>query len=577
MTSLITQPQLLATAAEDASAIGSAITQAEAAAAGPTTGLVAAAEDEVSAITAQVFGGYGQEYQALLHQAAAFHDQFVARLTAAGNTYRQTEAEIASTLGMTGGAAASPAVAAATQARAPAVNAILIMSGSGRSTPDSTFMSNVASRYLTNFTGPLQAVSTPEGLYPLAGVKDLPLDISQARGVTALDNAINAAITPGAGGGSIAVFGVSQSAVIASLEMPKLLAEGFAPGQVSFVLTGDPLNPNGGLLSRFPGANAPSVGLTFGGATPSNDFPTTIWTLEYDGFADFPQYPIDFLADLNAVLGISFVHGTYPTLTPTQLASAVTLSQSGAPSMTTYMMIPTQNLPLLDPVRAIPVIGTPIADLLQPDLRYLVNWGYGDPNFGWSTGPADVPTPFGFLPPLSDTTALGPLLISGTQQGTTAFVSDLSHLGTTSASAMSPSSLKNLLSGAGSPGSGPLSLPAQPSIPSTIPGIIAGIQSANTNIVSTLTTDFTAAYATLLPTADLAVAIGVSLPSYDVNLFLGGIGQALNGDPMGLVNAFGLPLAADVGLTTLAGGFEVSVIMNALSTISTGAPIPGLQ
>ena len=75
MTSLITQPQLLATAAEDASAIGSAITQAEAAAAGPTTGLVAAAEDEVSAITAQVFGGYGQEYQALLHQAAAFHHQ----------------------------------------------------------------------------------------------------------------------------------------------------------------------------------------------------------------------------------------------------------------------------------------------------------------------------------------------------------------------------------------------------------------------------------------------------------------------------------------------------------------------
>jgi len=30
-----------------------------------------------------------------------------------------------------------------------------------------------------------------------------------------------------------------------------------------------------------------------------------------------------------------------------------------------------------------------------------VNWGYGDPNFGWSTGPADVPTPFGFLPPLA--------------------------------------------------------------------------------------------------------------------------------------------------------------------------------
>jgi hypothetical protein len=202
-----------------------------------------------------------------------------------------------------------------------------------------------------------------------------------------------------------------------------------------------------------------------------------------------------------------------------------------------------------------------------------VNWGYGNPNFGFSTGPANVPTPFGFLPPLSDTTALGPLLVSGAGQGATAFVNDLSHLGSTSGSG-GPSlpSLTGLLSGIGSGGGspGPLALPS-------IQSIISGIQSANTNIVGTLTTDVTTAYATLLPTADLAVAVGVSLPSYDVNLFLGGIGQALNGDPMGLVNAFGLPVAADVGLITLAGGFEFVVFQNAFSTILTGTPIPGLQ
>jgi hypothetical protein len=222
-------------------------------------------------------------------------------------------------------------------------------------------------------------------------------------------------------------------------------------------------------------------------------------------------------------------------------------------------------------VRAIPVIGNPLADLVQPDLRYLVNWGYGNPNFGWSTGPADVATPFGFLPPLSDTTALGPDLISGTQQGMTAFVGDLSHLGTTSASAVSLSSLKGLLSGAASGGAAP-ALPAQTSIQS----IISGIQSANTNIVGTLTTDVTAAYATLLPTADLGTFLLVSLPSYDVNLFLQGITQAVNGQPIqGLVNAFGLPIAADVGLTTVAGGFEFTVIENAVSTILTGTPNPG--
>jgi hypothetical protein len=577
---MLVEPQFVAGAAADVANIGSQIGEARAAAAGSTTGLVAAAEDEVSAATASLFGAYGQQYQALLHQAGAFHDQFVAALGTSGNSYAQAEAGIAGMLGLTGTTAASPTFVAATPAADPAVVANLIMSGSGTTTPNSTFLNNVASRYLTNFTGPLQAVSTNEGLYPVSGVKDLTLDVSVARGVTTLDNAINLAITPGSGN-AVSVFGVSQSAIIASEEMPKLLAEGFTNGtggttnQVYFTLTGDELNPNGGLLSRFPGLSTPSVGITWGGATPSNDFPTTIWTLEYDGFADFPKYPIDFVSDLNAVLGIAFVHGTYATVPPSQLASAVLLPGSaalGTPnSMTNYEMIPTANLPLLDPVRIIPLIGNPIADLLQPDLRYLVNWGYGDPNFGWSTSPANVPTPFGFLPPLSDTTALGPLLVSGAGQGVTAFVGDLSHLGSTSGSGpgLSLPSLTSLLSGGG----GTPTLPAPPSISS----IISGIQSANTNIVGTLTTDVTTAYAALLPTADLGAAVLISIPSYDVNLFVGGIGQALGGDPMGLVNAFGDPLAANVGLTTLAGGIEVFVIQNALSTILTGTPNPGLQ
>ena len=419
-------------------------------------------------------------------------------------------------------------------------------------------------------------MTTAEGLYPFTGVKDLTLDISLARGVISLDNAINLAISPGTNQ-SIAVFGISQSAIIASLEMPKLLAEGFQPSQISFTLGGNESNPNGGLLTRFPGASAPSLGVTFGTATPSNDFPTTIWTLEYDGFADFPQYPIDFLADLNAIAGIAFVHGTYLTLSATQLASAFPLSQSGAPSMTTYMMIPTQNLPLLTPLRAIPIIGNPLADLVQPDLRYLVNWGYGDPAFGWSTGPADVPTPFGFLPPLGATTALGPDLISGTQQGIGAFASDLSAEVPTSLPALSVSSLMSAVT-ATAPRSGALALPAPASIPSTITGIISGVESANNNIAGTLTTDFTTAYATVLPTADLAVAVGVSLPSYDLDLFLNGITQAVNGQPIqGLINAFGDPIAANVGLTTLAGGFEFISIENALSTILTGTPNPGPQ
>lgn len=572
MTNLVAQPEIFATAAQDASTIGSAINEARAAAAGSTTNLAAAAEDEVSAITAQFFGSFGQEYQALLQQASAFHGQFTATLAAAGNAYAQAEAQIAGTLGLS--ASASPTFQAVTQAADPTVKAILIMTGSGTANPPPNYVTNVTSRFLTNFTSALTVpVTTAEGLYPFTGTKDLTLDISLARGVTALDNAIRLQITPGLGGppNSVSVLGYSQSAIIASLEMPKLLAEGFigstnpATNQVFFTLLGDPANPNGGLLSRFPGLSFPSLGVTFGASTPSNDFPTTIWSLEYDGFADFPRYPIDVFADLNALAGIVFVHGTYPTLTASQLASAITLGQSGNPSMTTYNMIPTQNLPLLTPLRAIPVIGNPIADLIQPDLRLLVNWGYGDPNFGWSTSPADIQTPFGFLPPLSATQALGALLPGATAQGVNAFVNDLS-------------SLAGSLPGAATSGFGALTLPPSSSMPTTLTGVLQSIESANTNIVGTLTGDFSTAYATLLPTADIATAVAVTLPSYDVNLFLNGIIQAVNGDPIGgLTNAFGNPIAADVGLVTLAGGFEFISIENSLDTILTGTPNPGPQ
>jgi PE-PPE domain/PE family len=579
MTSLIAQPQLLASAAADTAQISSAISAAKTAAAGRTTGLVAAAEDEVSALTTTLFNTYAQDYHAMLGQATAFHDEFAQLLAAAGNTYAGAEAEIAALLAPPG---ANPGVAI-TKAADPAVDAFLIMTGSGTANPSLTYMSNVSSRYLTGmfanpiFTSALSIpVTTAEGLYPFTGVKDLTLDISLARGVTSLNNAINLQIAPG--GGNIAVLGYSQSSIISSMIMPQLLAQHYLPTQIHFTLLGDPSAPNGGLFARFPGLSLPSLGATLGLATPSNDFPTTIWSLEYDGFADFPQYPIDFPADLNALAGIVFVHGTYPTLTNAQLGSAVTLGQSGNPSMTTYNMIPTQNLPLLDPLRIIPGIGNPLADLVQPDLKAIINWGYGNPAFGWSTGPADIQTPFGFLPPLGDTAALGSALVGGTQQGFGAFMGDMSHVMPASLPALPmhsltlPSITNALMAHAGT---GALAAPTPTSIQSTITGFLEGLETANTNIVGTATTAVSTAYATLLPTADIALALGVTLPSYDFNLFTNGIIQAVNGDPMGLVNAIGNPIAANVGLATVAGGFELIAIVNSLQTILTGAPNPG--
>jgi len=58
-------------------------------------------------------------------------------------------------------------------------------------------------------------------------------------------------------------------------------------------------------------------------------------------------------------------------------------------------MVMTQNLPLIQFIRDIPYAGPPIADIFQPDLRVLVDLGYGD--IGPGGGYANLPTPASLL------------------------------------------------------------------------------------------------------------------------------------------------------------------------------------
>jgi PE family len=92
MSFVTTQPEMLSTAAGDLANIGSAFTAQNAAAAAPTTGVVPAAADEVSAVTAAQFAMHAQMYQAVSAQAAAIHDQFVAMLGSSAASYAATEA-----------------------------------------------------------------------------------------------------------------------------------------------------------------------------------------------------------------------------------------------------------------------------------------------------------------------------------------------------------------------------------------------------------------------------------------------------------------------------------------------------
>ena len=286
-----------------------------------------------------------------------------------------------------------------------------IMGGSGLETPGQTYANAVDAEYLAprDFTGTTQVLTTPEALYPFLGPFTETFDQSEAQGQQILDTAILNQIATGDvdAANPVVVSGWSQSAVISSLVQPELASQGVPSDDVHFVLVGDESAPNGGMLERFdlPDGTQPSIpslGLTFSGPEASDLYPTDVYTHEYDGFADFPQYPINPLSDINAVLGIVFEHVTYPGLTAEQVADAIQLPTSSADTLTNYYEIPVTTLPLLEPLQLIPFIGNPLADLLNPDLSVLVNLGYGnvDDNYlgGWSQGDADVPTPLGFLP-----------------------------------------------------------------------------------------------------------------------------------------------------------------------------------
>src|SRR5258708_6391217 len=96
MSFVIAVPDLLGTATTDLANIGSTLGQANGAAAAQTTGVLAAAPDEVSAAIAALFSTHGQSYQALSTQAATFHQQFVQALSAGAGAYAGAEAANAS-------------------------------------------------------------------------------------------------------------------------------------------------------------------------------------------------------------------------------------------------------------------------------------------------------------------------------------------------------------------------------------------------------------------------------------------------------------------------------------------------
>jgi PE-PPE domain-containing protein len=405
----------------------------------------------------------------------------------------------------------------------------LVFGGSGIPIPPPQYVDAADTLYLQplGFTGTAQASFTPEGSVGLAHSLGFGTSLSQDQQIMISDIEGQIATGEVSPENPVVVFGYSQSADAASLIMPQLQAAGVPSDDVHFVLIGDLQNPNGGLLSTFdfPAGNTSALtalGLPFLPPTPSDLYPTDIYTLEYDGFADFPHYTTNLLSDLNAMMGFFLAHFTYLDLAPDQINNAIILPGSEAltgEGLTNYYMIPNDNLPLLEPLLLVPTIGQPLYDLLEPDTRILVNLGYGSITEGWNQGPANVPTTFGLFPEI-DQTHLSDALSNGWQQGLTDAVHDLQN----------PISYQDqvapLLPFANSMYTLGLA-PADPSFTDVIDGLLkyAGfpvsdvtISSPPTDIINDISATVSYDYSALLPIADAINVLFTSLPGYDANI-----------------------------------------------------------
>lgn len=221
MSFVTTQPEALAYAAGKLQTLGSAMAAESAAVADPTTGVIPAAADEVSALQAAIFAAYGSLYQSINTQATTIHELFVHTLGASAGSYAATESA-------NSGATASPlpggvstllsSATTAASADPPGGNlANLIDIGAGN-------WASAASDLIGMGGG---------GLLPAAN-EDVAGDVAGTAGLdgTVLTGAAGPTGFSGSGGVPM-LGGLGQAASVGRLSVPPIWAEGAVPAAAS--------------------------------------------------------------------------------------------------------------------------------------------------------------------------------------------------------------------------------------------------------------------------------------------------------------------------------------------------------
>jgi PE-PPE domain len=136
----------------------------------------------------------------------------------------------------------------------------------------------------------------------------------------------------------LTIFAYSQSAIVASLAEQTLHADGVPTDDLDFVFIGDPASAEGGYLTTADATttaeqilNDLGAGNLFDATTPDNFYPTDVYTLQGDGFANWGNLP-----ELEAIAGLFSTHLEYLGLTEAEIQSATETVEG----LTNYFTIP---------------------------------------------------------------------------------------------------------------------------------------------------------------------------------------------------------------------------------------------
>ncbi|MGP4054531.1 PE-PPE domain-containing protein [Mycobacterium sp. 4D054] len=200
------------------------------------------------------------------------------------------------------------------------------------------------------------------------------LPFSTAAGVSLLNTRLSSPTDAGrlASDTGTVVFGYSHGAVVAGRWLAEYADQSWAPpaDRLSFVLIGNPMRAHGGTKPALPHTRYRVVDVV----------------RQYDPVADFPDNPFNLFAMLNIGAGIlSSVHLDYTGVDIDDPRNTVWTEDN-----ITYVFVPTQNLPLLTPLRLIG-LGR-LADALNEPLKELVEQAYDRPYLAKTeaTDPADT-------------------------------------------------------------------------------------------------------------------------------------------------------------------------------------------